>query len=58
MLPSPLATTPAEYNGMKMSKAGAVPLSSESGLFDIRDLPQKYLDSGEIPSVGEGRHRF
>ena len=42
---------PAEYNGMKMSKAGAVPLSSESGLFDIRDLAQKYLDSGEIPSV-------
>ena len=42
---------PAEYNGMKMSKAGAVPLSSESGLFDIRDLAQKYLDEGEIPSV-------
>ena len=42
---------PAEYNGMKMAKAGAVPLSSESGLFDIRDLAQKYLDSGEIPSV-------
>ncbi|ORC20648.1 phosphomannomutase/phosphoglucomutase [Rothia nasimurium] len=42
---------PAEYNGMKMSKAGAVPLSSESGLFEIRDLAQKYLDEGEIPSV-------
>lgn len=42
---------PAEYNGMKMAKAGAVPLSSESGLFDIRDLAQKYLDAGEIPSV-------
>lgn len=42
---------PAEYNGMKMSKAGAVPLSSESGLFDIRDLAQKYLNEGEIPSV-------
>lgn len=42
---------PAEYNGMKMSKAGAVPLSSESGLFEIRDLAQKYLDEGEIPAV-------
>ncbi|MGH1977492.1 phosphomannomutase/phosphoglucomutase [Rothia sp. L_38] len=42
---------PAEYNGMKMSKAGAVPLSSESGLFDIRDLAQKYLNEGEIPAV-------
>lgn len=42
---------PAEYNGMKMSKAGAVPLSSESGLFDIRDLAQKYLNEGEIPAL-------
>ena len=32
---------PAEYNGMKMAKAGAVPVSSETGLFDIRDLAQK-----------------
>ncbi|MFW0170129.1 phosphomannomutase/phosphoglucomutase [Rothia sp. P4278] len=42
---------PAEYNGMKMSKAGAVPLSSETGLYDIRDLAQKYLDEGAIPAV-------
>lgn len=42
---------PAEYNGMKISKAGAVPISSESGLFDIRDLAQKYLTDGEIPTV-------
>ena len=42
---------PAEYNGMKMAKAGAVPVSSETGLFDIRDQAQKYLDAGEIPSV-------
>ncbi|GGH65370.1 phosphomannomutase/phosphoglucomutase [Rothia aerolata] len=42
---------PAEYNGMKMAKAGAVPISSETGLFDVRDLAQKYLDSGEIPAA-------
>ncbi|WP_449374550.1 phosphomannomutase/phosphoglucomutase [Arthrobacter psychrolactophilus] len=37
---------PAEYNGMKMTKAGAVPLSSETGLTEIRDLAQSYLDNG------------
>ena len=42
---------PAEYNGMKMAKAGAVPISSETGLFDVRDLAQKYLDEGNIPAV-------
>lgn len=28
---------PAEYNGIKMVKAGAVPVSSDSGLFALRD---------------------
>ena len=37
---------PAQYNGIKMAKAGAVPISSDSGLFDIRDLAQRYLDQG------------
>ncbi|WFP17185.1 phosphomannomutase/phosphoglucomutase [Citricoccus muralis] len=37
---------PAAYNGMKMSLAGAVPISSESGLFEIRDVAQGYLESG------------
>ena len=40
---------PAEYNGMKMSQAGAVPVSSDTGLYEIRDAAQGYLDSGEIP---------
>lgn len=44
---------PAEYNGMKMAKAGAVPVSSESGLMDIRDLAQKYLADG-IPAGESG----
>lgn len=41
---------PAEYNGMKMAKAGAVPVSSETGLYEIRDLAQQYLDS-EVPTA-------
>ncbi|WP_120006368.1 phosphomannomutase/phosphoglucomutase [Nesterenkonia muleiensis] len=39
---------PAGYNGMKMTRAGAVPLSAETGLEDIRAAAQIYLDSGEL----------
>ena len=42
---------PAEYNGMKMSKPGAVPVSSETGLYEVRDLAQRYLDAGEVPAA-------
>ena len=42
---------PAEYNGMKMAKAGAVPVSSDTGLYEIRDVAQRYLDAGEVPAV-------
>ncbi|HST70950.1 MAG TPA: phosphomannomutase/phosphoglucomutase [Kocuria rosea] len=42
---------PAEYNGMKMAKAGAVPVSSETGLYAIRDLAQRYLDEGTVPAA-------
>ncbi|MGA7206113.1 MAG: phosphomannomutase/phosphoglucomutase [Specibacter sp.] len=44
---------PAQYNGMKMAKAGAVPVSSETGLMDIRDLAQGYLTDG-IPAGVSG----
>lgn len=44
---------PAQYNGIKMSKAGARPVSSDTGLFDIRDLAQQYLDEG-LPVSGDG----
>ncbi|MEU3331500.1 phosphomannomutase/phosphoglucomutase [Glutamicibacter creatinolyticus] len=43
---------PAQYNGIKMSKAGAVPISSETGLYDIRDVAQGYLDEG-LPVSGD-----
>ncbi|MEO9247460.1 phosphomannomutase/phosphoglucomutase [Citricoccus nitrophenolicus] len=42
---------PAGYNGMKMAQAGAVPVSSDTGLFQIRDVAQDYLDAGTVPSV-------
>ncbi|WP_323960236.1 phosphomannomutase/phosphoglucomutase [Arthrobacter sp. JZ12] len=42
---------PAQYNGMKMSRPGAVPVSSESGLAEIRERAEKYLAEGDIPAV-------
>ncbi|GAA2175052.1 phosphomannomutase/phosphoglucomutase [Arthrobacter parietis] len=45
---------PAQYNGMKMSRPGAVPVSSETGLAEIRELAEKYLAEGTIPA-GERR---
>jgi phosphomannomutase len=41
---------PAQYNGMKMSKAGAIPISSETGLFEIRDAARRYFEEG-IPAA-------
>lgn len=48
---------PAAYNGMKMSRAGAVPLSADTGLLEIRDAAQAYLDAAgcagvTIPTAG------
>lgn len=42
---------PAQYNGIKMSKAGAVPISSETGLYDIQAKAEQYLNEGTIPAV-------
>ncbi|MCO1337619.1 phosphomannomutase/phosphoglucomutase [Kocuria polaris] len=44
---------PAQYNGMKMAKAGAVPVSADTGLYDIRDTAMQYLASG-LPGAVEG----
>jgi phosphomannomutase len=42
---------PAEYNGLKMCRAEAIPLSEETGLTDIRDM----VANGTIPeSKGQG----
>jgi phosphomannomutase len=40
---------PAKYNGIKLCLAGAKPVGQESGLTEIRDEAQRFLDSG-IPS--------
>jgi len=41
---------PAEYNGIKMAKAGAVPISSETGLKEIQALAEEYLNAGSVPA--------
>ncbi len=37
---------PAKYNGIKLCRAGAVPIGEQSGLVDIRTLAQGYLADG------------
>jgi phosphomannomutase len=41
---------PAGYNGIKMCRAGAVPVGTESGLLEIRDL----VASGKAPDSARG----
>src|SRR3989344_195077 len=43
---------PREYNGMNFCKKGAEPISSESGLYDIRDIVVK--DQSPIQSDKKG----
>ncbi|MEV6018939.1 MULTISPECIES: phosphomannomutase/phosphoglucomutase [unclassified Streptomyces] len=37
---------PAQYNGIKMCRAGAAPVGQDTGLSDIRRLAETWLDSG------------
>ena len=37
---------PAQYNGIKLCRAGARPVGQDSGLATVRDLAQELLDSG------------
>ncbi|MBN9754201.1 Phosphomannomutase [Pseudonocardia sp. Ae706_Ps2] len=48
---------PAAYNGIKLCRAGAVPVGQDSGLATIRDEAARFLDSGvpEVPSRGAVR---
>ena len=41
---------PAQYNGIKMCRAAAMPIGQESGLVEVRDLAQTYL-AGAVPAV-------
>ena len=47
---------PAQYNGIKMCRAGAAPISSDTGLSDVRRSAEKILD-GSKPSTEEGKPR-
>lgn len=43
---------PARYNGIKMCRAGARPVGQDTGLIEVRELAEGYLDNG-LPSAGE-----
>ncbi|GAB3518741.1 phosphomannomutase/phosphoglucomutase [Arthrobacter monumenti] len=43
---------PSQYNGIKMAKSGAVPVSSETGLAEIKEQAEKYLATS-IPAAPE-----
>ena len=46
---------PPEYNGIKLCRAGAAPLSIDTGLAEVRDRAAELLDAGELPTeVGPG----
>ena len=47
---------PAQYNGIKMCRAGAAPISADTGLDDVRRLAEGVLD-GSKASVEEGKPR-
>jgi phosphomannomutase len=40
---------PAQYNGIKMCRAGAKPVGQDTGLSAVRDLAQGWLDAGTLP---------
>jgi phosphomannomutase len=42
---------PAKYNGIKLCRAGAAPVGQESGLVQIREAAEAYLDAGG-PTAG------
>ncbi|MFF2509167.1 phosphomannomutase/phosphoglucomutase [Streptomyces sp. NPDC058067] len=37
---------PAQYNGIKMCRAGAAPVGQDTGLAEIRELAERWLESG------------
>jgi phosphomannomutase len=43
---------PAQYNGIKMCRAAALPIGLETGLAEIRDLAQRILDGDAAPGSG------
>ena len=46
---------PAQYNGIKMCRANAVAIGQDSGLAEIRDGAERYLDGGLPGAATPGR---
>ncbi|MFJ8017845.1 phosphomannomutase/phosphoglucomutase [Streptomyces sp. NPDC096339] len=44
---------PAQYNGIKLCRAGAAPVGQDTGLAQIRELVEKWSDEG-APAAAEG----
>lgn len=40
---------PPQYNGIKLCRAGAAPLSIDTGLAEVRDRAAALLDAGDLP---------
>ena len=45
---------PAQYNGIKLCRAGARPVGQDSGLSEVRDLAQQILDGADGSTSTEG----
>ncbi|GII75405.1 phosphomannomutase/phosphoglucomutase [Sphaerisporangium rufum] len=45
---------PAEYNGMKLCRAGAVPISADTGLREIRDRAAEIIAAPPAPAARAG----
>ncbi|MFC9691013.1 phosphomannomutase/phosphoglucomutase [Kribbella sp. NPDC056951] len=48
---------PAQYNGIKLCRAGAAPVGADSGLRDIADLVEKALVDGPVATAVPGTIR-
>ncbi|MFB7506323.1 phosphomannomutase/phosphoglucomutase [Streptomyces broussonetiae] len=44
---------PAQYNGIKLCRAGAAPVGQDTGLTQIRELVEQWLESGAPEPVAE-----
>ncbi|MFF9178073.1 phosphomannomutase/phosphoglucomutase [Streptomyces sp. NPDC014793] len=44
---------PAQYNGIKMCRAGAAPVGQDTGLAEIRELVERWLESGTPEPAAE-----
>ncbi|MEV5874568.1 phosphomannomutase/phosphoglucomutase [Streptomyces sp. NPDC052101] len=44
---------PAQYNGIKLCRAGAAPVGQDTGLAEIRELVERWLESGAPEPVAQ-----